>query len=63
MNKKTGIMIPSKDKEALSAAISYMLDHVQDYSKEQIASYAKRKFSLEVVGKRFDNIYKKLLHS
>jgi len=62
MNKKTGIMVPSKNKEALSSAISYMLDHVQDYSKEQIASYAKRQFSFEVVGKQFDNIYKELLN-
>ena len=62
MNKKTGIMVPPKNKEALSSAISYMLDHVQDYSKEQIASYAKREFSLEVSGKQFDNIYKELLN-
>ena len=62
MNKKTGIMVESKNKEELSSAISHMLDHTQDYSKGQIASYAKGKFDFEVIGKRLDNIYKKILN-
>jgi glycosyltransferase involved in cell wall biosynthesis len=62
MNKRTGIMVPPKDKEALSSAISYMLDHAQNYSKAQIASYAKKKFSFEVIGKQFADIYKELLN-
>jgi len=61
MNKKTGIIVPPKNKEALFSAISYMLNHTQDYSKDEIASYAKNNFSYEVVGKQFNNIYKKLL--
>jgi len=62
MNKKTGIMVPLEDKEEFSAAISYMLDHVKDYSKNQIASYAKKNFSFEVVGRQLYNIYNKLLN-
>jgi len=61
VNEETGILVLPKNPKALSSAILYMLDHVQDYSKEKIAGYAKRKFSLEVIGGELKNIYEKLL--
>lgn len=62
MDKKTGLMVETKNKEALSSAISYMLDHFQEYSKEKIAYFAKSEFNFESVGKKLDNIYKKILN-
>lgn len=60
VDKKIGLLVPPKNAKALSEAIDYMLEHYQDYSKEKIASYARRRFSYEVVGEEFDKIYRNL---
>lgn len=60
INEKVGILVKPKDAEALSNAIFYMLENIQNYSKEKIAFYARRRFSYEVVGKKFDKIYRNL---
>ena len=61
INEKVGILVKPKDAEALSNAIFYMLENIQNYSKEKIASYACKQFSYESVGKQFDKIYKNLI--
>jgi len=61
INKDTGILVPPKDIEALTSAIDYMLDHYQDYSSEKISQYAKENFSYEIVGKKIDGIYRKVI--
>jgi glycosyltransferase involved in cell wall biosynthesis len=63
MNEKTGIMVPPKNKDALADAILYVFDHIRDYSREEIAEYAKRNFSFKVIGKQLDNIYNGILHN
>lgn len=40
-----------------------MLDHYQDYSPEKISQYAKENFSYEVVGKKIDEIYRRLVYN
>ena len=60
VDKKIGLLVPPKNVKALSEAIDYMLEHYQDYAKEKIASYARRRFSYEVVGEEFDKIYRNL---
>ena len=61
IDKEIGILVPPKDKKALTDAIDYMLDHYQDYSSEKISRYAKENFGYEVVGKKLDEIYRKIL--
>ncbi|MBA7513649.1 Glycogen synthase [subsurface metagenome] len=61
INKDTGILVLPKNIEALSSAIEYMLDHYQDYSSKKISQYAKENFSYEVVGKKIDRIYRKVI--
>jgi len=61
INKDTGILVPPKNIEALTSAIEYMLDHYQDYSPEKISQYAKENFSYEIVGKKIDEIYRKIM--
>ena len=61
IDKKIGLLVPPKDPKALSFAILYMLDNYKDYSKEKIASYARKHFSYESVGKQFNWIYSELL--
>jgi len=61
INEKVGILVKPKNAEALSNAIFYMLENIQNYSKEKIAFYACKQFSYESVGKQFDKIYKNLI--
>lgn len=61
INKKTGILVPPSNVKALSEAIDYMLDHYKEYSNREIALYAKKRFSYEMIAKTLFNIYKRLL--
>jgi glycosyltransferase involved in cell wall biosynthesis len=61
INDDNGILIPSEDEDALLQAMNRMLDSKEKYNRQKIASDAKNKFSYEVVGKQFDEIYKEVL--
>lgn len=61
INKDIGILVPPKDIEALVDAIGYMLDNYQNYSSAKISRYAKDNFSYEVVGKKLDEIYRRIM--
>ena len=61
ITKERGFLVPTKDINALAKAIDYMLDHYQDYDAEKISKYVKSNFSYEVIGKKLDNIYKRLI--
>jgi len=58
ITKDVGILVPPKDVKALAEAIDWMLSHHRDYSPEKIASYARERFSQEVVGGKLDLIYR-----
>ncbi|MBI4282440.1 MAG: glycosyltransferase [Chloroflexi bacterium] len=57
VNENVGILVPPKDANALSEAIDSMLDNYTNYSPEEIANYARERFSYEAVGKMLDEIY------
>jgi len=61
INKETGILVAPKNINDLVKAIGYMLDHYQDYSAEKISEYAKDNFSYKVVGKKLDDVYKRVI--
>jgi len=60
INKERGILVPPKDINALKKAIDYMLDHYQNYSAEKISQYTKNNFSYKIIGRKINNVYKKL---
>jgi len=62
ITQEAGILVPPKDINALTKAIDYMLDHYQNYSPEKISQYAKENFSYEVIGKKLDDIYRKVIN-
>jgi len=62
LNKENGILIPSKNINALSEGIDYMLDHYREYSSDKISQYAKDRFSYETVGLKLDKIYNRVLY-
>ena len=61
INKNIGILVPLKNTEVLIDAIDYMLDHYQEYSSAKISRYAKENFGYEVVGKKINEIYRKIM--
>lgn len=56
VNSQTGMLIPSEDEDALANAISFMLDHYQDYNTALIRDYGKQ-YSLSAVGQQLINLY------
>ena len=61
VNMKCGILVEPKDTSGLAKAIDFMLDNYQRFVSEDIASYAKGKFSSETVGWQIFEIYRGIL--
>lgn len=61
INSKVGVLIEPGNILQLKDSIIYMLNHCDEYKKEELMNYAKEKFSPEVIGKKFFEIYKKIL--
>ena len=61
INEENGILIPSENEKELSSAADYMLEHLEKYNKESIASSSKKIFNYEAVGKQFDEVYKTVI--
>ena len=60
IDNRSGILVPSEDEQALSRAITYMLDHYQDYDVEYIRECGKQ-YSFAEVGLHFLDIYALLI--
>ena len=56
VNSQTGMLIPSEDEDALANAISFMLDHYQEYDTALIREHGKQ-YSFATVGKQLINLY------
>lgn len=61
INEDRGILVRPKDADTLAKAIDSMLDHYQNYSPEKISQYVKDNFGYKLVGKKLDDIYRKVL--
>ncbi len=61
VNPGVGKLIPPKDPVLLAKAIDEMLDNLTQYDHKAIASYARKRFSYEAVGKAYDMCYQKVL--
>jgi glycosyltransferase involved in cell wall biosynthesis len=62
VNASNGILIPAKDEKILVQKLNYMLDHYQYFDAIAIQNESRKKFSYELVGKKIENIYKKILN-
>ncbi|MDI6787417.1 MAG: glycosyltransferase [Planctomycetota bacterium] len=60
LNDKVCRWVPPADVQALTEAIDYMLDHYQDYEPEELAQYARERFSYEAVGQKLTEIYQQV---
>lgn len=61
INENVGLLIPPKNMRALEKAIEYMLDTCKNYSAEEIARYAREKFSYAEISRKLDKIYREIL--
>lgn len=61
INEGNGILIPSENENELLHAADYVLDNLEKYNKESIASAAQKKFNYETVGKQFEEAYKAVI--
>ena len=57
VTEEVGKLVPPRDPEALTEVIDYMLAHYSDYDPNKILAYVKGRFSYEVVGRKFDEVY------
>ena len=57
VKEECGILVTPGNDEELVEALEKMLDHYQEYDREQIRSYGQQ-YSFANVGKRLKNIYK-----
>jgi len=58
VTEDVAILIERANEKQLEEAIFHMLDNWRKYSKKKLQEHAKSKFSYEVVGRKFYEIYK-----
>jgi len=63
LNDENGILIDPGDEKGLCDGMNYLLDHYQEYDKEQLHQYAVRNFSPEVIASKFLDIYTMALNN
>ena len=61
IHEDNGILIPSEQEDELLKAIDRLLHKMHTFDKQKIAFSAKKKFSFEIVGRQFNEIYKEVL--
>ena len=61
VDERTGLLVEPGSSEALASGIAQMLDHRSEYTAEQIAGIARSRYSLEVVGRMWDEVYRDVL--
>jgi hypothetical protein len=54
-------LIQSEQEDELLKAIDQLLHKMYMFDKQKIALSAKKKFSFEIVGRQFDEVYKEIL--
>ena len=61
VNKTVGILVERNDKQSLVEGIEYMIKNWRKYDPTKLYTYAKARFSTEIVGRQFYEIYKNIL--
>lgn len=61
MHDFNGLLIPVDDVNAMSEAISYMIEHYMEYDRKRIAEDCKQKFSTEAIAKQLEAIFEDVI--
>lgn len=57
INDDVGLLVPPGHASALCKGLNYMLNNLEHFSGEHISSYARKRFSPEIVGDKLHRIY------
>ena len=57
IDEDVGLLVHSSDPKALREGLNFMLDHLKQFSSDQISHYANQLFSPESVGDQLHRIY------
>ncbi|HDL64507.1 MAG TPA: glycosyltransferase family 4 protein [Proteobacteria bacterium] len=63
INTGRGILVPAGDDVALAGAIDTMLDRYQYYIPGEMAEYARRNYSYEILGNKLNEVYQDVLRT
>jgi len=61
INEKNGVLIQQADETGLVSELNILLDKLDQYDRKAIRNEAIAKYSYNVIGKQFYDIYKKLI--
>jgi L-malate glycosyltransferase len=56
-----GVLIEPGNVESIADGLTAVMDHLEDYDAQAIAKYAHARFSYEVVGRQFSQIYAEVI--
>ncbi len=62
ISNEFGLLVKPKDVNALCSAMEYMIDNKNNYDSQKIRDYAVKNFSYDSVGKRFEDVYRKVIY-
>ena len=61
LDEERGLLIDVKNPEQLRAALLWMYEHHRDFNPEALKSFVRENFSMEVVGRKFLDLYQQVL--
>lgn len=61
VNRGNGKLIPVDDLDALSDAMTYMYENIEEFNREEIALETKEKFSSDIIAEELIEVYRDLL--
>ena len=60
---EVGRIVPVAEPKKLAKELSWMMENLPRFSREKISEYAKKNFSLEVIGSQYHSLYHALLNN
>lgn len=63
VNESNGLLIPAEDVEAITKAIDYMVDHLDQYDGEAIRHFCQENFSEEAISKQILSLYEEVINN
>lgn len=62
LSAERGMLIPPGDSRLLADTMEKMMMKLPEYDSESIRKYAENRFSMQVIGGQFNDLYQKVLH-
>lgn len=63
VNESNGLLIPAEDVEAITKAIDYMVEHLDQYDGESIRHFCYENFSEDAISKQIISLYEEVINN